>query len=151
DRRAVAVAMIAGFADSHTSANRAGLNSNADVLGQSGRSKRHDHCCCKQVALHLNSPFRLWTKNERVRHFVPTSSSSKVRQPIEKSPASAGLFCLPLLAAIPTVDFFFRLVLCITIALLQTALELVLLACNNVKVIVSELSPLFLDLAFHFL
>jgi hypothetical protein len=49
------------------------------------------------------------------------------------------------------VDLLLGLVFGITIPLLQTALELVLLAIYDIKVIISKLPPLLFDLALHLL
>jgi hypothetical protein len=62
----------------------------------------------------------------------------------------AGSF-LPALPAVPVVDFLLRLVLTVAVALLQTALKLFPLTVDDVKVVVSELAPLLLDLAFDLL
>ena len=68
-----------------------------------------------------------------------------------KKPRQSGAFCLPPLASVPGVDFLFGLVFGITIPLLQTALELVLLAIYDIKVIISKFPPLLFDLALHLL
>ena len=58
---------------------------------------------------------------------------------------------LPTLTTIPVVDVFLGLVLRIAIALLDLAFQLLALAIDDVKVIVSEFAPLLLDLALHLL
>ena len=68
-----------------------------------------------------------------------------------KKPRQSGAFCLPPLASVPGVDFLLGLVFGITIPLLQTALELVLLAIYDIKVIIGKLPPLLFDLALHLL
>jgi hypothetical protein len=52
------------------------------------------------------------------------------------------------LAIVPGVNFLSRLVLRVTVPLLQAALELILLAGDDIKVIVRQLAPLLFDLAF---
>src|SRR4051812_16028185 len=51
------------------------------------------------------------------------------------------------LAIEPAVDLGLRLVLGVTVVLLEAAFELVTLAVDDVQVIVGELAPLFLGLA----
>ena len=55
------------------------------------------------------------------------------------------------MAIVPIIDFFFRLIFGIAITLLKTAFELILLARDDIEIIVGQLAPLLLDLAFHLL
>jgi len=55
------------------------------------------------------------------------------------------------LTRIPVVDFLLGLILVIAVALLQASLELVLLAGDNIKVIVGQLTPLLFDLTLDLL
>src|SRR5689334_12477679 len=58
---------------------------------------------------------------------------------------------LPGLPPIPVVDFLLRLILGVTVALLQAAFELILLAVDDIEVVVGELAPLLLHLALDLL
>ena len=68
-----------------------------------------------------------------------------------KAPPKRGFFLLPPLSSVPGVDLLLGLVFGITIPLLQTAFELVLLAIYDIKVIIGKLPPLFFNLALHLL
>jgi hypothetical protein len=54
----------------------------------------------------------------------------------------------PRLAITSVVNFLFRLVLGVAVALLQTSFELVLLARDDIEIVVSELAPLLPHFAF---
>jgi hypothetical protein len=58
---------------------------------------------------------------------------------------------LPALATVPVVDVFLGLILCVAVTLLDLTFELVALAVDDVKIVVRELAPLFLDLALDLL
>ena len=58
---------------------------------------------------------------------------------------------VPLLTAIPDVNILANLIFCETVPLLDRAFELILTAIYNVKIVVSELPPLLLDLPFDLL
>jgi hypothetical protein len=49
---------------------------------------------------------------------------------------------------VPAVDLLSGLILGVAVALLEQAFELILLAVDDVQVVVSELTPLLLHLAF---
>jgi hypothetical protein len=69
-----------------------------------------------------------------------------------KSPARPGLFLRsPGLPTVPIVDFLAGLIFRVTVSLLESAFELVLLACDDIEIIVGQLAPLLLDLSLHFL
>jgi hypothetical protein len=56
---------------------------------------------------------------------------------------------LPALTAIPVIDLLAGLVLVVAVALLKFSLQLLLLAGDDVEIIVRELAPLLLDLAVN--
>jgi hypothetical protein len=58
---------------------------------------------------------------------------------------------VPLLTVVPVIDVLTNLIFCETVPLLNLAFELVPTAIYNAKIVVSELSPLLLDLAFDLL
>ena len=70
-----------------------------------------------------------------------------------KSPAEAGLSIgeLPGLATVPVVHFLLRPVFRITIPFLKFSLQLVLLASDDIEVIIGQFSPLLLHLALDLL
>jgi hypothetical protein len=55
---------------------------------------------------------------------------------------------VPFLTAVPVINILANLIFCETVPLLDLAFELVPTAIYNVKIIVSELPPLLLDLPF---
>jgi hypothetical protein len=55
------------------------------------------------------------------------------------------------LAVVPGINVLANLILCETVPLLNLAFELVPTAIYNAKIVISELSPLLLDLAFDLL
>jgi hypothetical protein len=72
-------------------------------------------------------------------------------EPAAKSPAEAGLSHiqnLPALASVPVVHLLLRPILGVAISLLKLSFELVLLAGDDVEIIIGQLSPLLLYLAF---
>jgi hypothetical protein len=56
---------------------------------------------------------------------------------------------VPLLTAVPVVNILANLIFCQTVPLLNLTFELFSAAVYNVKIVVSELSPLLLDPAFN--
>src|SRR5262249_23827511 len=58
---------------------------------------------------------------------------------------------VPLLTIVPVIDVLTNLIFCETVPLLNLAFKLFSTAIYNVKIIVSELSPLLLDLTFDLL
>ena len=78
------------------------------------------------------------------------------RQTKKKPPlCQRGLFLiqrqLPLLAVVPVVHFFCCLILGVAIPLLQPAFQLILLAVDDVEIVIGELAPLLLNLALDLL
>jgi hypothetical protein len=74
----------------------------------------------------------------------------------KKNPAEAGISfamkgSLPGLTIVPGIDLLLRLILGVTVSLLDLAFELVTLARDHVQVVVGELTPLLFDLALHLL
>ena len=67
----------------------------------------------------------------------------------ERNPAFAGLLyvILPALAIVPIVDLFARLVLRVAVSLLKSAFELVLLAVDDVEIVIGQLAPHWLNSA----
>jgi hypothetical protein len=57
----------------------------------------------------------------------------------------------PGLATVPVVNFLAGLIFRVAVSLLQTALELFLLPCDDIQIIVGQLAPLLFDLALYFL
>jgi hypothetical protein len=68
----------------------------------------------------------------------------------QKSRANARVSSPPL-ATIPVVHLSANLILLVTVPLLDFALELIATAIDHIEVVVRELPPLFLDVAFHLL
>src|SRR5918995_4283631 len=60
-------------------------------------------------------------------------------------------FSSPALAIIPVVHLSADLILLVTVPLLDFSLELIATAIDHIEVVVCELAPLFLDVAFHLL
>src|SRR5882757_9150213 len=75
--------------------------------------------------------FSFWTQR-------PDAEVYSRREPTAKRPAEAGLFIqtLPALTSVPVVHFLLRPVFGVTISLLKFPFELVLLAGDDVKVII---------------
>src|SRR5689334_3935567 len=73
----------------------------------------------------------------------------------KKAPANRGFSfgrsSRPFLAVVPVIHFLLRLVLRVAVALLQAAFELVLVAGDDVEIVVRQLTPLLLHLAFELL
>jgi hypothetical protein len=71
---------------------------------------------------------------------------------IEAEQYQVGLKTLvPLLTAVPVINILANLTFCQIVPLLNLAFELFSTAVYNVKIVVSELSPLLLDPAFNLL
>src|SRR4029077_16701137 len=65
---------------------------------------------------------------------------------------SAGLFLIsPSLPTVPVVDFPAGPIFRVSVSLQESAFELVLLACDDIEIIIGQLAPLLLDLCLHFL
>lgn len=58
-------------------------------------------------------------------------------------------YSVPSLSAVPVVQIAARSIFLDAIALLDLALELVAIACDLIKIIVSEFAPLLFDLALY--
>jgi hypothetical protein len=78
-----------------------------------------------------------------VAEIASAMAQARQRIVIAQAPPKRG-FLLPLLASVPGVDLFLGLVFGIAIPLLQTALELVLLAIYDIKIIIAKLLASFL-------
>src|ERR1700730_13384528 len=89
-------------------------------------------------------------ENGRVRRNAPSQLGNVAA--IDRSPPLIGAQsgrALLVHALEPSVDLAFRLVLRNAIMLLQTAGELLALALDHIEVVVGELAPLLLSLAFE--
>src|SRR5690349_17269114 len=89
-------------------------------------------------------------------HFAAASvhfgTQAKERPPLERGPFLIQRATpLPLLTAIPIVHFLCRLIFRIAVPLLQAAFELILLAVDDIEIVIRELAPLLLDLALDLL
>ncbi len=64
---------------------------------------------------------------------------------------AAGLSALPILATVPIIDVAANSILLDAVAFLNFAFELITLAGDLIKIVVSEFAPLLLDLALELL
>jgi hypothetical protein len=88
----------------------------------------------------------------------PRGTRQELGKPVKKGPAEAGPLvackwkeCLPSLGVVPVINVLSDLILRMAIALLDFTLKLISLAINRCEVVVSEVSPLLLNLALYLL
>src|SRR3954469_1506902 len=78
---------------------------------------------------------------------APLQQNGPLREPVSPTVPRT----LPLLGAVPVVDVLANLVLGDAVPLLDLALKLVALAAHDIEIVVGQLAPLLLDLAFDLL
>src|ERR1035437_7588877 len=108
--------------------------------------KRPDNCYCEWFHLGI-----LQFECFRPHHLIPTLRDAWGCGPVTGSRPLYQCFNTPrersFEALVPIIDILLHHVLGMTVALLDLAFELLALAVYRGKVVVSELAPLFLDLA----